>query len=609
MKQSRDCKVKSEHIDRNRCAKLTHERKYIIVYFLAAFVFGLVLVRGYGVYWDYEDEIAILWWNMHEFASNLFGENSWLAGKFTHLITASLEQEKDHGAAIYYFAAPLLYKTFGYSRYLVWRIAVYLVYFAGALGVYFCAKVIYRSRRLSLFLFSIYLFSPLPFAYGHFDNKDIGFLTFCVLTMLGALKWAEAGAADASVAPPREGGRRQRTRISASGWWCIFFSLSSALATNCKILGGLFWVMGLIYVVLETKRNVVLPAIAGFAVCFFALTPAMWKHPMEYIVWVVNSVFRFMRWGGTVKFAGALYPEGTTPWYYLGGMIVITSPVVILALIALGVGRLVISTFELRHKNNAIESQTAMPDDGMNKAKQLMGEGKASIGDEEQSHVFTLWYVLLMFLIPFLYGSLGNDIIYDEWRHFFFLWGFLVLLAGEGVVGLGSVYHALEFRRGQKGIGLRFLGAGYVAVLIVFILLQHPYEFTYTNILAGRDADERYQLDYWQVSFDSAMRVLAGSAGVFADKHVHWYQERNPELAITVGGADFYYNGYAVDYTYRSLRPDLQQVIYPGGTEVNYLFEARTYDGIAQVQDLGGYHKLFDLYSLNNDILTVWEKD
>ena len=119
--------------------KLRRDRdsRVIAFYFLAAFVFGLILIRGYGVYWDYEDEVSILWWNMHEFAVNLCGENSWLAGKFSHLIVPSLEQEKDHGIAIYYPAAPFLYKAFGYWRYFVWRISVFIVFFLKSIQFFF----------------------------------------------------------------------------------------------------------------------------------------------------------------------------------------------------------------------------------------------------------------------------------------------------------------------------------------------------------------------------------------------------------------------------------------------------------------------------------------
>ena len=118
-------------------------------------------------------------------------------------------------------------------------------------------------------------------------------------------------------------------------------------------------------------------------------------------------------------------------------------------------------------------------------------------------------------------------------------------------------------------------------------------------MFAGPNAGERYQIDYWQISFDSAMRRLCAM-----DEG-----ERNTELELSVGGADYYFNGFAVDYTYRSLHPAFQQKIIPGGQDANYLFRSVTYDGIAQLVDLSGYHLLFTIRAYGNDIMGVWEKN
>lgn len=574
--------------------KLRRDRdsRVIAFYFLAAFVFGLILIRGYGVYWDYEDEVSILWWNMHEFAVNLCGENSWLAGKFSHLIVPSLEQEKDHGIAIYYPAAPFLYKAFGYWRYFVWRISVFIVFFLSALGIFFSAKTIYRSRKLACFLFSVYLFAPIPFAYGHLDNKDIGFLSMSVLTLLGALKWARCDMG---------GGKKQRIHRLK---WILFFSLAAALAANCKILGILFWGMGVVYVMLyqlmrqgtsdggSPPRNgkewagifgkIILAAAAGFLLCFFVITPAAWRHPIDYAIFVIRSVFRFVRWGGMVKFAGTIYSEGETPWYYLGGMIVLTTPVFILLLILAGHLEVI---------------RTA--------AASVM---KKRGGAGQRVHTLNMIYLFLLWLIPFLYGSFGDDIIYDEWRHFFFLWGYLVLIGGAGALRLADFAEKIagkiagKLRPDASGTARRvpaWIGTACVLYLILLILTGHPYEYAYTNVFAGPNAGERYQIDYWQISFDSAMRRLCAM-----DEG-----ERNTELELSVGGADYYFNGFAVDYTYRSLHPAFQQKIIPGGQDANYLFRSVTYDGIAQLVDLSGYHLLFTIRAYGNDIMGVWEKN
>lgn len=42
---------------------------------------------------------------------------------------------------------------------------------------------------------------------------------------------------------------------------------------------------------------------------------------------------------------------------------------------------------------------------------------------------------------------------------------------------------------------------------------NHPYEFSYFNIFAGTQADERYETDYWAVSSTDALRIVLDDAG------------------------------------------------------------------------------------------------
>ena len=559
------------------------EQRAAFLFFAVSLIFGLLMVKGYGPYWDYEDEMLILWQNIHQYAESIFGADSFVASKFAKYTVISLSDEKDHGIALYYVIAPLLFKAFGYSKYVIWKAYVFLVFFAGSLGIYASARILYGSRRLSLFLSALYLYAPLPFAYGHFDNKDIGFLTLSVLTLTGVLKWTRTG--------------KKR--------WGIFFGAAAAFAANCKILGLLFFGMGLIYVWIcgfreiddrngaecrfkspngkeqnapapdpnengsksvrraRTKLAFCQLLLAGFSFCivFFLITPAAWPDPAGYLVFVIRSVFKFVRWGGSVKFGGVIYPEGTTPWYYLGGMIVLTTPVLILILILLGHAGII----------------------------------------TDRKRRLDLLYLALLWVIPFCYGSFGDDIIYDEWRHFFFLWGYLILIAGEGALLLKGWGTALGSTKSPHGRLIRSWHLIAAAVLVCYLLLMivtgHPYEMTYTNLLAGSDASENYQVDYWQVSFDAVIRRLITCA------------DRNQELELTIGGADPYYNNNAVDYTYRSMDPQVQQYVYPGGTQANYLLEAKTYEGIAQNVDLTQYHTLFTLEAFDKEIVTVWEKN
>lgn len=49
---------------------------------------------------------------------------------------------------------------------------------------------------------------------------------------------------------------------------------------------------------------------------------------------------------------------------------------------------------------------------------------------------------------------------------------------------------------------------GYAAVLFIGILINHPYEYSFYNVFAGKDIETVYELDYWDMSFKQAYEFL-----------------------------------------------------------------------------------------------------
>ncbi|MCE5342097.1 MAG: hypothetical protein LLF96_00720, partial [Eubacteriales bacterium] len=127
------------------------------------------------------------------------------------------------------------------------------------------------------------------------------------------------------------------------------------------------------------------------------------------------------------------------------------------------------------------------------------------------------------------------------------------------------------------------------------IVLNHPYQYAYYNLLAG-DAQASYELDYWDVSTVNAMRWLCKSG------------ERDSALPLVLGSRDEM-SWFGVEHGYAVLTAKEKETLTIT-TDANapYLFYNTTYAGIYGVEPPQGYRVLFTLESYGNTLCTVYER-
>ncbi|GJL81459.1 MAG: hypothetical protein DHS20C01_10930 [marine bacterium B5-7] len=120
---------------------------------------------------------------------------------------------------------------------------------------------------------------------------------------------------------------------------------------------------------------------------------------------------------------------------------------------------------------------------------------------------------LLLFVIiaPWLYGFISHANYYDGWRHFFFVYPPIVVLATIGWTGL--LKRLGKFRHGR----MIFLAISLLVVLsdsVRFTVANHPHQSVYFNPLFGgmQNALGNYELDYWENCSREAMQVISNLA-------------------------------------------------------------------------------------------------
>jgi hypothetical protein len=106
-----------------------------------------------------------------------------------------------------------------------------------------------------------------------------------------------------------------------------------------------------------------------------------------------------------------------------------------------------------------------------------------------------------------------RSVIYDGWRHLFFVYPALLLVAVEG--GLFAGRWITERVKGPAARRVVGAGAGLLVVLhagsiAAFMIRSHPHEHVYFNALAGgaRGARFRFDMDYWGLAYRAGLGAI-----------------------------------------------------------------------------------------------------
>jgi hypothetical protein len=120
--------------------------------------------------------------------------------------------------------------------------------------------------------------------------------------------------------------------------------------------------------------------------------------------------------------------------------------------------------------------------------------------------------VLVWFFFPPAYLIATRAVLYDGWRHIFFVYPALLVLGLAGLVWL--------FRTLRCGVAGRWSALAVPAVAlavalnlgsaVLFMIRSHPYQNLYFNALVGgvKGAEGKFDLDYWGLAYRGALEHI-----------------------------------------------------------------------------------------------------
>jgi len=436
---------------------------------------GLLIWRDYAISFDAGQSRNIGMINLRYVLEKVnlgFLQDSLQHQAFSYHTTPLPEfQDRDYGVA---FELPvtlgerLLRLSETRAIYLFRHLCTFLVSYAGLLALFGLGRRRYGGDwRMGLAAAGLLVLSPRLFGEFFYNDKDAVFMALSTIATYTTVRFAE----------------------QPTGRWAILHALACAIAIDVRIMAVLWPAATLALVAVRWVRGEYAARPAGqrsLAVLLYAaLLPALvvafwpylWDAPWANFQQAFNNM-RHFRWVGGIWYHRHLVWSDNLPWHYAPQWILVTTPLLQVGLFLIGLA--VVGRQLVRHRWWGYQLGTRQWQDAL---------------------------FLVLGLAPIVAVIVLHSVLYDGWRQLYFVYPSLLLVALRGLVALWRWLATRPLRQQRLAVGVLALGALSTAGQMVWM---HPLESLYFNSLAGQHGNERYECDYWCISFGEGLKwVLA----------------------------------------------------------------------------------------------------
>jgi hypothetical protein len=459
---------------------LLKNKKNILVflpYFLALLFFALLFMTGLLIYKDfgvpvdepYQLELAI---KNHRYI-------------FHNDLSLLTDRDRYHGEVI---ELPLLWvatRFAGPATVSIRHLLLFLAFLASLVIFYFLSLRLFHNPWWGLLAVFTLVVSPRIFSDAFYNSKDIAFMDVFILSI-----WTLVLAVD----------------IPEKRKWlytCVLVfvhALASSLLIGTRIAGVMIVPISIIILGIANLRinqswRKTLMIIAIYLIVTACATvlfwPVLWHNPLREFLNAFLQMSKYDVYGKAVLYLGQYYPSEALPWHYLPVWIGISTPIIILVGFVIGIGEWIRSTihsFQGATENTLKKfSRWVLKPDTLN------------------------WLAVVGWLVvPIISIFLFHSVLYNGWRHLFFIFPAIILFATHGFSSLHNWLSRLTGRRTEITILIILVLAVGLFEPISFLSRYHRYGTVYFNQLAGdpKTLRQRFELDYWGLSYKEAIDFI-----------------------------------------------------------------------------------------------------
>ena len=342
-----------------------------------------------------------------------------------------------------------------------------LNHFIFLIGIYFFYKILFKAYNnvyLAIIGSGILYSTPRIFAQSFYNSKDIIFLSVFIVCTYFAYNFFR---------------KKNFNNIFLIGFFI-------ALLTCVRSIGFYFYLIIIFFLFLEFLDNKI--KLNNFVKITFYLTfiyflsvyslwPFLWEDPISNFIYAIKS-FSSYGWGGKVLYLGDFHSAKHLPWHYMPVWIFATISIPLSILIFLA---LIFTTFRFSKRLSNINFNMW----------------------NNQLEFFSL-FVFTLIIAPIILIITNSSTLYNGWRHVYFIFPPLVILA------IGFIYYTKIIFNKKKFL-LKTLNVFLFIILlnnITNIIRLHPYQYMYFNFLFEKDANKNFEIDYWGLSNRDALIKL-----------------------------------------------------------------------------------------------------
>jgi hypothetical protein len=438
-------------------------------FFVLLALLGLLLHRDYGVPWDEQLDRLNGIINAKYVALYVAPDLARHEENFAKIPEMSENQDADHGVL---FQLPLVVlervahvndtRDIYFFRHLI----IFFSFVVGVYAFYRLARQHFGSWQMGLLGAAALVLSPRFFAEAFYNYKDLVFVTFfttgiyALVLFLRRPTWKQA----------------------------LLHALATGAAIDVRTMAVLLPVFTLVFSALEMGIRPVRRRqfAAGLGIYLLVVPlivvigwPYLWEHPIDHFVAAFRSFSRYHPSDLLLVYLGKEILARELPWHYVPVWLLITTPLSYSLLALVGIGAVLRAAV---HRPQQWLRQTA----------------------NRQALLFGAWFGGPMLAIIWF-----HSVIYDGWRHLYFIYPAFLLFALRGIRAIWPNRKQLfttPLSWWKTGLAsLLLLG---VVHTVVRMVRDHPYQNVYFSCLPGAVAERLFERDYWGLSGWQGMRWI-----------------------------------------------------------------------------------------------------
>ncbi len=426
-------------------------RQHLVLWVLLLFSFAVMLPSGkdYGMGWDepFQHEIGMMNYNYLLHADN-------------DLLDF---QDRNYGPAYELFligTEKALHVNDIRTITLMRHYITHALFLLSLVFFYFLCYRIFNTKRIALLGFLILLLSPRIYAHSYFNTKDIPFYALFIIS-LSMLHYAFA---------------------KRNIYWMIAPGVLCGLATSVRIMGVMLLVLSLLFILPEFLKTIkkkkerrlnlykTMFFLISYGIVLYCCFPYLWRSPIQNFIESYRLMSHYT-WDGAVLLYGKVYSSKQLPWFYFPIWFLISNPLLWLSIGFAGISLLLI--------------------------KLLQGFKRLISNYNERF----LLIALLAIVVPVTMVIILHAVIYDDWRHLYFVFPPFVLLA---------LYFINTLKKYRKPM---YILCGFQLVLTTFDMVRlHPFQEVYFNRAISHAPEylrKHFEMDYWGVSMMDVLHYIS----------------------------------------------------------------------------------------------------